>query len=210
MNDQLEIIEHEIEDEDIPVAEMYGLINHDSNVEEVEEDGKVVTTIGRQYGDPLTLHGIENFVKQAARSTVAPFQIARNSKGEMFARLQTPLAHEFKVLGAYKALYRPDFEYSPHVWLFFQGCKKFQLLEYPLLGRPGLPDSVRGKIEAEIFNDLVAWIKAEAATKAFKNKVYSRTYNAVRNYRETKFYIDRLFERHSRLLVCRIDLGYKK
>lgn len=65
------------------------------------------------------------------------------------------------------------------------------------------------KTGAEMFNDLIGAIAEKAGTSEFKKKVYSREYNAVRNFNSASKYVSDLFLRYSRLLVVRVDFGFK-
>lgn len=64
--------------------------------------------------------------------------------------------------------------------------------------------------DVEVLNDCVDKIRQKAKSKQFQSilKNYERSSN--KNYKELTEYVDALFERYSRLLVLRVDLGYQK
>lgn len=61
-----------------------------------------------------------------------------------------------------------------------------------------------------LFNGCVNRIRQEAKSKQFQSKLKNYQRSGNKNYKELTEYVDALFERYSRLLVLRVDLGYRK
>lgn len=189
--------------------EMYAAIDYDSNTLQVEQDGEVITYLGLHYGSGFTLQRIEEFVTNIASSDELAYKVTRNELGKAKASALL-LAKYFGLCNSMLSEYRSIYDYSPYVRVFFDACLEQGLWFAPFGKYPLSPSPTPGEIEAERFNKLVLSIREQARSKKTKDQVYARAYNAVRNYRDAEEYIDGLFKRHSRLLVIRLDLGYRK
>lgn len=66
------------------------------------------------------------------------------------------------------------------------------------------------KVLLPLFNDCVSNIRQEAKSRPFQSKLKSYQRSGNKNYKELTEYVDALFGRYSRLLVLRVDLGYRK
>lgn len=62
----------------------------------------------------------------------------------------------------------------------------------------------------EALNDFVCYIRKEVSSKWFRDRMIGFRRLSNKNYKSISFYIDKMFELHSKLLVIRIDLGYRK
>lgn len=64
--------------------------------------------------------------------------------------------------------------------------------------------------DVEVLNDCVGKIRQKAKSKQFQSSLKNYQRSSNKNYKELTEYVDALFERYSRLLVLRVDLGYQK
>lgn len=83
-------------------------------------------------------------------------------------------------------------------------------LQYTYLSQMRAVLSGDAKLLLELFNGCVDKIRQEAKCKQFQSKLNSYQRSSNKNYKELTEYVDTLFERYSRLLVLRVDLGYRK
>lgn len=67
-----------------------------------------------------------------------------------------------------------------------------------------------GQRYGELFQNLVDCIRAEGRRPGFQKKLQGQRRDAARNRTSALAYNNRLFERRSRLVVIRLDLGYKR
>jgi hypothetical protein len=187
------------------VFEMYQAADYDANVFTVEEGGELITVYGADYQSPL--FSIEKFVDGASKGKKA-FINERSASGKEKLR-HLDLASNYQSFNKFISAYSPNKIFSANVELFFEICVE-QNLTYDSLPKEPSAFSHRYKqTGAEIFNDFIGAIAKKASTPEFKRKVYSREYNAVRNLRSASKYVSDLFSRYSRLLVVRVDFGFK-
>lgn len=66
------------------------------------------------------------------------------------------------------------------------------------------------KEQLTLFNGCVNRIRQEAKSKQFQSTLKNYQRSGNKNYKELMEYVDALFDRYSRLLVLRVDLGYRK
>jgi len=192
---------------DISLRDMYEGINADANTFEIEKEGETVTCLGTDYQN--LLFQIDKFVTEVASTNEPGFSVIHND-GKKPTIEQLPLGKHFKRIRGFLRDYLPDYDCSENVNAFYAACKELCLFEeYPLTGKPLFPYPHRNMVEAELFNSLITLIRTACRSKEFKAKSHTRVYNATRNFRSTKVYVDRLFKRHSRLMVMRIDFGYR-
>lgn len=190
-------------DFDLSTDDLYNTIDQSSNQWEETVDGKPTTIIGPDC--KKSWKGIERFVQAIAVSNRMAFSFGHQT-GRSLARELEPLAGYFDSLRAFIGDYDPAYEYSVNVSLFYQTCQAMGLMELPMLGKPAA--WIGNKREGEIFNDLIARIRIQVRgpeVQAAKRKKYLY---CKRNIASLRDYVDRLFSRHARLLVMRVDFGY--
>lgn len=189
-----------------PVKEMYEASNIDSNIFEIIINDQVKLAISPSYNNGYYL--IEKFIEDTIKSVGPAFEIEKDSKGKQNPKYKKLTAY-FNLINGFIDLFDKTKIYSENVNLFFYSCEKLKI-QYDYL--PNNPDKFLHDLEktgASIFNDLIENIRTVSKTKDFKKKVSSREYNCSRNYESAKKYIDSLFIKFSRILVIRIDLGFK-
>ncbi|WP_114972239.1 YagK/YfjJ domain-containing protein [Rhodoferax ferrireducens] len=192
---------------DISMHDMYNGIDADANMSEFEKDGQTVTVLGADYGN--LRFEIEEFVSAIVSSKELGFTVV-HCDGQRPTVKPLALSKYFTGIKAFMGAYLPNCEFSENVNVFFEACDAMGFDHEQLTCRPLSAYPHRRKIEAELFNDLIVLIRTTCKSKKFKDQAYSRVYNATRNFRSTQVYIDRLFKRHSRLMVMRLDLEYLK
>lgn len=188
----------------ISSGEMYSILDKDRNIFPIDHDGKSVTYISVHYGS--LLHRIEDFVETVISTDALAFEITEDPI--KISKLK-PLCFFYDTFNSMRNSYVEGYDYSPYVNTFFLACKALELWNHELPKNPYVYYSERKSTAAKIFNELIAWVRKEGRSKRFKNQVYARSYNAIRNYQEAEEYIACLFDWHSRLLVIRIDIGYR-
>jgi len=182
---------------------MYNEIDRDDNLLE-DESG---LWIAQGYGKPLL--GIERFVSEALSSSEPPFSPCVN---HLRKSVMVPSSLAKKYMPSFNAFinaYEDHYEYSEHVQLFYSVCFSMHLDYGVFQGKSVLHEVLPGDVP-ELFNRFVAEIRAQGRTIEFKRKVNARQHNARRNFSSSAKYIEELYSKYSRLLVLRVDLGYKK
>ncbi len=165
---------------------------------------KDLEVLGRKYENCLCR--IERFVSDVISTDEVAFKIVEESHGRPIA---TPLrlGNYMSSFNGYINQYDEKYVYSELVNLFFSTCQEMRLTFDVFKGRSQLMPNSKFEGE-ELFNEFVGQIRSAAARSDFKKKLYAREYNSVRNFASVKEYVNELFEKHSRLLVLRIDFGY--
>lgn len=105
-------------------------------------------------------------------------------------------------------LYSVEYEYTPHIEIFFNCCFKLDL------GKEWFGNSLayttrRGDKpmrQFELFNELIELIRIESRTAEFDGKISDREYNSMRNFKSAVPFATSLFAH--RLLVLRVDFSY--
>jgi len=157
-----------------------------------------------------TLWQIENFVTQVISCDSHGFIVVENKLGKMIPKKEEPLGKYFKWVYQYAIEFLPEYQYSPHVQLFFDCYIKLRLGEV-IFNNPNGPTPWKGKKQFEIFNDFLNLIRKESKTPAFRKKISRAKEKAEKRYRSAELYIDALFKnRSTKLLVLRLDLAYRR
>lgn len=94
----------------------------------------------------------------------------------------------------------PDLIYSPRVNAFFETY--FEVVRFPILFDPDY--------RAKKLNEFINALRNKLESRDFKQIEQKLAYNEKRNFNSSCKYVDKLFEHHAKLLVLRIDLGYRK
>jgi hypothetical protein len=196
---------HELGDTLKPTTyQIYKAIDWDSNIFTTDVDGKMTTCIGIEYGN--LLYKIEEFVEAIIKGEKA-FSTELNKRGCM---KHLALAKYFDMVDAFLALHSANKAYSLHVELFFATFVIKHGLTHGDLGRnPDAYSPQFKKKQGEVFNQLIGEISAMASQRAFKRKLYARAEAISRGRTSGKEYIDALYARYARLLVLRIDFGFR-
>ncbi|WP_177325191.1 YagK/YfjJ domain-containing protein [Pseudomonas umsongensis] len=103
---------------------------------------------------------------------------------------------------------RSLYTFEPYIALMVKQIEAFGLT-YNLL-RTVHRESEDNAGLVQKLNSCVDSIRLEARSKAFQGKLKNYQRSSNKNYKELTEYVDALFERYSRLLVLRVDLGYRE
>lgn len=184
--------------------EIYKAINRNLNVFESDAAGTRTTYLGIEFDNLLYL--IEKFVEEIEKGKKA-FSSDFNKHGCM---KHLELAKYFLMMNAFSALYCPSKIYSPHVDLFFV---TFRIKYGDMIGdfskNPDAYSGLFNKKEGEYFNQFIEEIYEMTLQRIFKRKLYARMEAFRRGHSSSNGYLDALFERYARLLVLRIDFGFR-
>lgn len=195
-------------DIDLNIEEIYEDIVADlSMAEEEQGNGVQVTLETGCFSD--TLYLIECFVREIEATDGVAYS-TRVYNGIEFVFEQGPLARNLININSFIDEFSDAKTYSPHVTAFFDVAMKSKIMPIRFTGNPATYCSDRGVLEAHVFNELIIEIRKIIGSGRFKKMVYSREYNCERGFNSTKKYIDALFDEYARLLVLRIDLGFKR
>lgn len=192
---------------DIPKRDLYEGADADANTFEFTKDGKTITVLGSDFQNPRVY--IDEFVSEIIETKELAFEVTHGEKPAPTIRAW-PLG---RYLGRLKGFMRADqlgVLNSEKVRAFFQAIEQLGFKDEPWSGKPSTYNPFLKKYEAELLNELIELIRSICQTKEFKSRSNSRVYNAGRNLKGCKVYLDKLFKKHSRLLVIRLDLGYRK
>jgi hypothetical protein len=183
--------------------QLYEEIDWNENSFNGVADGIAHFYIAEGKGDCLYL--IEEFVEEIAKGKRG-FSKETCRRG-LFKSLE--LSKYFPMMNTFLRLYSPSKIYSPHIDLFYSVC----ITNYGLMSgdfnKPSTYSSTFRKREGEFFNQLIQEIFLLSSKREFKRKQYARDDAVKRGYASALKYVNALFERYSRLLVLRIDFGFR-
>lgn len=197
---------------DMTVRDTYKMMDVDANVFETDIDGKQTTVIGMQFGN--SLYRLEEFVEEVIDSDEPAFALTEKQAKKNEIKIGNAvlevrhLGRYFTHLNRFKKDIVADITYSAHVELFRQSCTAFGL-DMQSFTKPASESLFPGKLQFEIFNDVVMWIRNAGRKTEFKRLVDAREYNSLRNFNSAVAYVNGLFDRFSRLEAIRIDFGYR-
>ncbi len=186
------------------IYQIHKIIDENANIIEIEDGGQKITVIGEDFGNCLFL--IERFMREI-RAGKKAFS-SEKSRHECMKPLA--LASYLTLMNAFLAVHSPRKTYSPEVSLFFDVCiTKYGLVAHDFVGGPNAYNpSFKMKV-GEFFNKLIEEMSTRMSGRSFKKKLYARREAIKRGRENAEEYIDALFARWSRLLVLRIDFGFR-
>ncbi|MBS0352708.1 MAG: inovirus-type Gp2 protein [Proteobacteria bacterium] len=183
----------------------------ESTVTYFESQGETKVALTVEYDLMKELSQIERLMKDIGASEHALFALEERKRGGLYLK-KFPLGERFIAALNYDiSEIRRHFErhaFTPHFELFEECVKKYNLDD--------LAQAVKRKAHRAIeawcraLTGCVTRIRTRLHSRAFKSRVslFRRVPNE--NYLGLCRYIDRLFEKHSRLIVIRLDLGFGK
>ena len=155
-----------------------------------------------------TLKDVSSWVEKLVNSTGAAFGVKYGSGG---ARVIYNKPGELlnKIIGTYipdDPLFNALYQFEPYIEMVVKDFKELGL--HRALPLPCL-DISSG--DAAVFmgrlNECVDQIRQKAKSEKFQSRLKNYQRSSNKNYKELTEYVDSLFERHSRILVLRVDLS---
>lgn len=143
-------------------------------------------------GDAFSLSPIDKFGDASVVSS------AVGTKLYKLIKMHIPLDARFNAL----------YTLEPYIELAVNQIMSSHLYAVPILHASRVLDDA--KLLLQKLNECVDNIRSEAKSAKFRFRLNSYQRSSNKNHKEVVNYIDALFERYSRLLVLRIDLGYRK
>lgn len=141
------------------------------------------------------------------------FKIKCDEKGRRVAIANQFGQRYFYALGAFYQHYafNEHYLYSPHVSAV---CDAFKALDlHPLIfmfGKPGDRNRATGKVDGEVFNEVVAKVAEILASSAFRERLRVRKRSAKRNEEKGLAIEQKVFANKSRHLVLMLHFGYQE
>lgn len=153
----------------------------------------------------INLYQIDFFVRLLSRKKELPYNISKSRDGKTDIKEQESAVF-CRYIRYWCLHFKANLVYGPYIDLFF---KAIEDTDYPCEQLPFDPayTFVNSKTLAEYCNDLAAVIIDQSQSKEFKKRLHNQNLNGYRSFSSLIKYIDRLFEKHSRLLFIRIDLS---
>lgn len=194
---------------DIGTDRMYQSINNDLNWDELDEPHKdrYATVFGEHDG---MLHTIDTFVRRVEKRNEGGFKIELTKTDHFRIHEQVLGRFYFPLFDKFIRIQDDSRVYSPHVALFFEAIQALGIDRRDVYYKPGWWYPFWKKTGAHLFNDLIAWIREETKTPAFKRKVRSLASNASRNFSSNSKFALALIKDYSKVLVLRVDFYYQK
>jgi len=186
--------------------EMYNQLLIDSKIHRTTLEGQNITHVGH----PISAHiaAIDEFVGIVAQTDGSAFAFVTQVNGDVQV-LEGEFAPFFYKLPGFLSARSEHFIYSDNAMLFFECIDELGWG----LGQPG-DDPGRfcletGRHAGQHFNEFLELLRRKSRTASFRKRVSRRKQNSRRNFESLKKYIDALFDVYSKLLVIRIDVGYR-
>jgi hypothetical protein len=113
--------------------------------------------------------------------------------------------------GFLDSFFRQQYQTSPQVQIFLEAEDTLRLREHARLSEQARKVWLRRHpLPAELTNSLIDLILHKAVSKNFRRQVAKRKFAVHENFQRGETLINKLFDRHNRLNVIRIDLGYRR
>jgi hypothetical protein len=156
--------------------------------------------------DSRTFWRLNRFMRAVVYGDKPAFKIQQGKRGKVAVHESSP-AQYFRSMLSFVPLFSNDLSYAPHLQLFFDCFKKHGIQACSMQNENRI--AVNDESEAEVFNDFIDFIRKEGDWIDVKKKIADWERNATENKKRIRSYMNALFDKYARLLVLRIDLGYK-
>ena len=167
--------------------------------------GEMIVT--DHYNYVLGLAEIEEFVREVIATKELAYTPFTGRLGVLRLK-ELKLAKYFGSIDRFAFMYLDEYEYSHYVKLFFYCYRKLEF-GHEILSNPLGPTS-SSFLQYERYHTLIDLIRSSAATDAFRAAIAQSTQTTNRRIASASKSIGRTFKTHSKLLVVRLDLFYRK
>lgn len=193
----------QIENYPLNADEMYRAIDIDQSLDITDANQLVIHQDFENFRP-----AIERFVLKVANSTKLGYEIKTDASGRRQVKELAFGRQHFKGLKAYVQAFIPGYYFSPHVELFFQCCKCWDVGAWASFRPQDRLSS--GQFVGEIFNHLLGELRKGVMKRKFTRKLAARELTSDRAFESCKAYFNALMDNYARLLVLRVDFGYRK
>ena len=190
--------------DDLDEKSVYEWSTDDSEEYLCTVDGKTYTVVGSNKKMSEDLIAAEAFVQAVLKNNNPAYEITIAKGKKKITPL--PLSRHMEELYRVSCMNWINLEPSENLklllkWLF---CLDKDFFYFPCKGT-----GLENQCNAELFNEVLECIRRDGRSIEFKEAVKARNDDARRKHRSVKGYVDALFAAHSRMLVLRVDFGYR-
>ncbi len=164
-------------------------------------------TIGKGRNVAAVANRVEDFVEAVGESDGPAFELGHVVHGRPILKKNT-LARWYGTIMHCGLWVDNHYDFSEEVQIVHEGLHALKF-EAHRLKLPESRESKDGLFGYEYFNVLVEWLREKLKDKNYLNRRRRRREQARRHYDSGVVYINKLFDRHARLLVLRLDFGYQ-
>lgn len=158
---------------------------------------------------------VESFVDALLQDDEVPFLFCFDSHKTMKFSISSLAGTYFEKMPSMLqavSLLSDQFDYNEHLKAFIDCCRSLNLVSQPInspwffyLAAP----ATLLEPTAIVFNRLVLCLRERCRSKLVRDKVNSQRYEAKQRYQEYCDYVDSLLGYRGRIVVIRLDLGFK-
>lgn len=173
------------------------------DMEIIQEGRNIIQLRGHEPDAIMQIGAITAFVKDALKLTKRQLQ----ERG-----LDAALRNKLETVMHYRAdstalQYLARLQLNPYAWLFFYILRSRRFLGIECV--PKSLDNWENKSRDQWYADFIGALQQEAQKDSFKKDVQRLKHTATEQANSMLSYVDALFRRYSRILVVRLDLGYR-
>lgn len=165
------------------------------------------TVIGRGSFKTLPAREIERMFHALEREVEVPFDLIVDASGKEVFKVN-PMGKYFRTGMGTRLPKNDPHVFSEEVQLFLKERDALGI-DTLLFESPKTCDVMTGRRGFEVFNELLKRVRVAMRGEDFITCRRRRCERARRNFLSATRYVDALFGRYVRLLVLRVDLGYK-
>lgn len=191
---------------DIREAICASLLIHDES-----ETATVLTTMDREAVDALDR--VAKVLVHLIETDEVLFAVAPTRQGRTLDLKRTPLGKNFYqiIRVDYPTILAqfPDHRFNPFVEAFFRLLNARTTLYERVVQHHQQPACVNADDLCEALNELADAMRLFAAGSELRTAINNTRRSAIKNEKSVLRYVERLFEKHARLLVLRVDLSYE-
>lgn len=191
-------------------SELYSALM-DSTLGYIQHQDQVIRLHTDDQSHAHAIWSIVNLTKKIIASTMVLFSVKSDEKKQLGHINSTKLGES--VLSGLKnkaseiTKYYPFHEFNPYVGLFFKHSHTRHLYGYPFKFTDEIVQITK---IVDSLNGFISDIRKDANSKIFQTTMKNFRRSSEKNFSSLNNYIAGLFKQHARMIVLRIDFGYKK